>query len=160
VGLYSLVATCEARGINPFEYLADALARVQELSRARALDLHKWQPWHRYWGESGGGISNRAVTDFLASESFFDLPYNYCADRLTASLLSEKIRQFRDSDYVDLRFVARALPYSDLMLVDADLKNRIQSQKLDRRFSTHVLSARLSDYREAATWLRALSVPG
>jgi hypothetical protein len=22
-GLYSLVATCEARGINPFEYLAD-----------------------------------------------------------------------------------------------------------------------------------------
>jgi transposase len=29
-GLYSLVATCEARGINPFEYLADVLARVQE----------------------------------------------------------------------------------------------------------------------------------
>ncbi len=28
-GLYSLVATCEARGINPFEYLADVLARVQ-----------------------------------------------------------------------------------------------------------------------------------
>lgn len=29
-GLYSLVATCEARGINPFEYLADALGRVQD----------------------------------------------------------------------------------------------------------------------------------
>jgi hypothetical protein len=29
-GLYSLVATCEARRINPFEYLADALARVQD----------------------------------------------------------------------------------------------------------------------------------
>jgi len=29
-GLYSLVATCEARGINPFEYLADVLARVQD----------------------------------------------------------------------------------------------------------------------------------
>jgi transposase len=29
-GLYSLVATCEARGINPFEYLADILARVQD----------------------------------------------------------------------------------------------------------------------------------
>ncbi len=29
-GLYSLVATCEARGINPFEYLADALTRVQD----------------------------------------------------------------------------------------------------------------------------------
>jgi transposase len=29
-GLYSLVATCEARRINPFEYLADVLARVQD----------------------------------------------------------------------------------------------------------------------------------
>jgi transposase len=28
-GSYSLVATCEARGVNPFEYLADVLARVQ-----------------------------------------------------------------------------------------------------------------------------------
>jgi len=28
-GLYSLVATCEARRINPFEYLADVLSRVQ-----------------------------------------------------------------------------------------------------------------------------------
>ena len=29
-GLYSLVATCESRGINPFDYLADVLARVQD----------------------------------------------------------------------------------------------------------------------------------
>ena len=29
-GLYSLVATCEARGINPFEYLADVLTRIQD----------------------------------------------------------------------------------------------------------------------------------
>lgn len=28
--LYSLIATCEARSINPYEYLTDALARVQE----------------------------------------------------------------------------------------------------------------------------------
>jgi transposase len=36
-GLYSLVATCEARGINPFEYLADVLARVQDHA-ASAID--------------------------------------------------------------------------------------------------------------------------
>lgn len=29
-GLYSLVATCESRGINPFDYLSDVLARVQD----------------------------------------------------------------------------------------------------------------------------------
>ena len=36
-GLYSLVATCESRGINPFDYLADVLARVQD-HRANAID--------------------------------------------------------------------------------------------------------------------------
>jgi transposase len=36
-GLYSLVATCEARSINPFEYLADALTRVQD-HPASAID--------------------------------------------------------------------------------------------------------------------------
>lgn len=37
VGLYSLVATCESRGINPFDYLTDVLARVQD-HPASALD--------------------------------------------------------------------------------------------------------------------------
>ena len=36
-GLYSLVATCEARAINPFDYLADVLTRVQD-HPANALD--------------------------------------------------------------------------------------------------------------------------
>ena len=37
VGLYSLVATCESRAINPFDYLADVLARVQD-HPANAID--------------------------------------------------------------------------------------------------------------------------
>jgi len=37
VGLYSLVATCESRGINPFDYLADVLGRVQD-HPANAID--------------------------------------------------------------------------------------------------------------------------
>jgi transposase len=36
-GLYSLVATCEARQINPFDYLRDVLARVQD-HPANAID--------------------------------------------------------------------------------------------------------------------------
>lgn len=36
-GLYSLVATCETRGINPFDYLVDVLARVQD-HPANAID--------------------------------------------------------------------------------------------------------------------------
>ncbi len=38
-GLYSLVATCEARGINPFAYLADVLARVQDHPATRIDEL-------------------------------------------------------------------------------------------------------------------------
>jgi transposase len=36
-GLYSLVGTCEARQINPFDYLADILPRVQDHA-ANAID--------------------------------------------------------------------------------------------------------------------------
>jgi hypothetical protein len=36
-GLYSLVATCESRGINPFDYLTDVLARLQD-HPAKAID--------------------------------------------------------------------------------------------------------------------------
>ena len=36
-GLYSLVATCESRGINPFDYLTHVLARVQD-HPANAID--------------------------------------------------------------------------------------------------------------------------
>ncbi len=36
-GLYSLVATCESRGINPFDYLSDVLTRVQD-HPAKAID--------------------------------------------------------------------------------------------------------------------------
>jgi transposase len=38
-GLYSLVATCEARGINPLEYLTDVLTRVAEHPHARIDEL-------------------------------------------------------------------------------------------------------------------------
>jgi transposase len=37
IGLYSLVATCESRGINPFDYITDVLARVQD-HPAHAID--------------------------------------------------------------------------------------------------------------------------
>lgn len=43
-GLYSLVATCEARGINPYAYLADVLARVGAHPQNR-LDELLPGPW-------------------------------------------------------------------------------------------------------------------
>lgn len=38
-GLYTLIATCEARRINPFAYLADVLSRVQDHPAQRIDDL-------------------------------------------------------------------------------------------------------------------------
>jgi transposase len=38
-GLYSLVATCEARSVNPFEYLADVLTRVQDHPASKVDEL-------------------------------------------------------------------------------------------------------------------------
>ena len=45
-GLYSLIATCEANGVNPVDYLADVLLRVQThpASRIDVLLPHNWTP--------------------------------------------------------------------------------------------------------------------
>jgi transposase len=44
--LYSLIATCEANGVNPVDYLADVLIRVQTHPAARIDELlpHNWSP--------------------------------------------------------------------------------------------------------------------
>ncbi|RKG94947.1 IS66 family transposase [Corallococcus carmarthensis] len=44
-GLYALVATCEANGVNPEDYLADVLLRVQTHPNARIGELlpHEWK---------------------------------------------------------------------------------------------------------------------
>ncbi|WP_223742985.1 transposase domain-containing protein, partial [Corallococcus sp. AS-1-12] len=43
-GLYALVATCEANQVNPEEYLADVLLRVQTHPHSRIGELlpHEW----------------------------------------------------------------------------------------------------------------------
>lgn len=38
-GLYTIIATCEARGINPFAYLADVIPRVQDHPADRLAEL-------------------------------------------------------------------------------------------------------------------------
>jgi transposase len=45
-GLYSLVATCEVNGVNPVDYLADVLIRVQTHPASRIDELlpHNWMP--------------------------------------------------------------------------------------------------------------------
>jgi len=45
-GLYSLVMTCEANGINPQQYLADVLLRIQTHPDSRIDEIlpHKWRP--------------------------------------------------------------------------------------------------------------------
>lgn len=45
-GLYSLVATCQANGVNPEAYLADVLLRVQSTPQGQVDELlpHRWSP--------------------------------------------------------------------------------------------------------------------
>ena len=45
-GLYSLIATCEANGVNPVDYLADVLLRLATHLNADldALLPHRWTP--------------------------------------------------------------------------------------------------------------------
>lgn len=45
-GLCSLIATCEANGVNPVDYLADVLLRVQTHAASGINELlpHNWTP--------------------------------------------------------------------------------------------------------------------
>lgn len=45
-GLYALVATCTANGVNPAAYLADVLIRVQTHPASRIDEIlpHRWKP--------------------------------------------------------------------------------------------------------------------
>lgn len=43
-GLYSLVATCEANGVNPLAYLTDVFGRLGSARRLDDLLPHKWKP--------------------------------------------------------------------------------------------------------------------
>jgi transposase len=45
-GLYSLIATCEANDVNPVDYLADVLIRVQTHPASKIDELlpHNWPP--------------------------------------------------------------------------------------------------------------------
>jgi transposase len=45
-GLYSIIATCEANGVNPVAYLADVLLRVQTHPASRLDEQlpHNWRP--------------------------------------------------------------------------------------------------------------------
>ena len=38
-GIYTLVSTCEARGITPFAYLVDVIPRVQDHPKRRLDEL-------------------------------------------------------------------------------------------------------------------------
>ena len=44
-GLYSLVATCEANGVNPLAYLTDVIIRIHEHPNSRIDELlpHNWR---------------------------------------------------------------------------------------------------------------------
>ena len=46
VGLYSLVATCDANDVDPTAYLKDVLLRVDEHPASQIDDLlpHRWTP--------------------------------------------------------------------------------------------------------------------
>jgi transposase len=43
--LYSLIATCEKHDVNPIDYFADVLIRIQDHPKARLVELlpHRWQ---------------------------------------------------------------------------------------------------------------------
>jgi hypothetical protein len=71
-GLYSLIATCEANGVNPVDYLADVSLRVQTHPASRIDELlpHHWTPLQREptaWAGRRRNRTNEEDADGLGS---------------------------------------------------------------------------------------------
>lgn len=133
---------------------ADELREAVAMMRNDALSENVLFPWFKRWGPRGSGApSHDGVMRLIESPAFTRLPYVDCKSALVASLLSEPVRLFRDSDHNDIQFSSLVLPYVHLMMVDANLANRLRVLKLGERYRTKVLGAKLDDYYEAAEWL-------
>jgi hypothetical protein len=142
------------RASKQFGSFEDELSRTVESLRRETIEDNKRFAWARRWtDQQADAPSAEAVMRTLLADDFGSVPYIDCKSCLVASLLSEPVRKFKDSDHNDVQFASRALPYSHMMMVDGNLKNRIRTLKLDVRYRTKVFGAGLTDYQDAAAWL-------
>ena len=98
-------------------------------------------------------MNPKAVASFIDSDSYCGLPVNDVLTRVGARVLSDHARRLKDSDAADVRIMALAIPYFDLVVTDSHMASVVTGLHLDQTYGARVFAAGNDGLRSAAQWL-------
>ena len=121
--------------------------------RERDREDNTRSSWAHIWGDDDAPMSHKAIADFIESEAHCELPVNHVLTRVGARVLSDRRRGLKDSDAIDMRIMALAVPYCDLVVTDSHMANVVTELHLDDKYGTKVLPAASAGLWAAASWV-------
>ena len=98
----------------------------------------------------------KAVVNFVSSDAYGELPSNDVLTRIGARVLSDRGRPLQDGDGADMRILALAIPYCDLVVTDTYMASVANGLRLGEKYSTRIIPATTEGLREATSWLSGL----
>lgn len=133
-----------------------ALRELRAELRERDLEDNRRFNWANRWGDHRRPMAATAVIDFIRSDAYGELPSNDVLTRIGARVLSDRKRPLRDSDGADMRILALAIPYCDLVVTDRYMANLANGLHLGEKYSTRIVPSTTAGLVGAADWLRVL----
>lgn len=88
------------------------------------------------WGQLSGNAEG--LVDFLKSECYKEIPHIDIGCRLLAKIVTS-ITPVVSGDSMDVNHISTVLPYSDIVVTDRKMKNRIVQLGIDKKYNTKVL---------------------
>lgn len=144
--------TEEARSAGHYTSYIQAVANLRAELREVALEENARINWCTYWGH-GRELRPDTVTRFLQSDAYAELPSNAVLTSIGARVLSDSRRPLSDSDGADMRILALAVPYCDLVVTDNYMANIANGLHLGEKYATHIVPSSTNGLIEAARWL-------
>ena len=132
-----------------------ALRELRTEARDIALADNARCAWARKWGDYRKPMREADVVDFISSDAYAELPCNEVLTRIGARILGDHGRQLRDSDGADMRILALAIPYCDLVITDRYVASVANGLRLGEKHSTAIVPSTTVGLREASAWLSA-----
>lgn len=133
-----------------------ALDELRAELRERDLEDDRRYSWANKWGDYEP-LAPAAVTAFIESSEYGELPVNDVLTRVGARVLSDRGRALKDSDAADMRIMATAVPYCDLVVTDKYMASVVNALQLGEKYGATIIPSSNQGLREAAMWLATAS---
>jgi len=109
--------------------------RIDDILLKRTLDPLEWWKY-----ETGKKFDLEGLKKFYLSEEFKNIPHIKIFSKMYARLLTDKNRNIKVSDEMDIAQISVLLPYCDYIITDAELNDRIKHLKFDEKYNVKTFS--------------------